>query len=157
MIVAQWSPISLCYPDLSSVKGVDQTFQDTEAKKLPAFCGPDLKYSCRICSGTSLVQSTREYEKQVLHELKAASIDRKQVKLVATKTDPYFSANPRKTQCGSRDFQGEYRALGKPTAPTGSWPKTIFAKILKFISGTRTPNLHSWEYSLISNPFAEKA
>ena len=55
-----------------------------------------------------------EYEKQVLHELKAASlIDRKQVNWSATKTRPSAQPIPRKTQCRFGEiFKAEYQALG---------------------------------------------
>ncbi len=66
-----------------------------------------------VLSGASLVHLPVEYEKQLLHELKAASlIDRKQVKLVRNKNKrPPAQSIAWKTQCSSRNFQAEYQLL----------------------------------------------
>ena len=54
-----------------------------------------------------------EYEKQLLHELKAASlIDRKQVKLVRNKTRPPAQSILGKLNAVREIFKAEYQALG---------------------------------------------
>lgn len=85
-------------------------FQDLlGAKKLPAFTLDWLEILLQglLFQVPHWYNLPEEYEKQLLHELKAASlIDRKQVKLVRNKNKTFCSTNPSENSMPSERFQG---------------------------------------------------
>ena len=100
-------------------KGIDfpKRFQDLlGAKKLPAFTLDWLEILLQglLFQVPHWYNLPEEYEKQVLHELKAASlIDRKQVKLVRNKKqDLLLNQSLGKLNAVREIFKAEYQALG---------------------------------------------